>query len=47
MLGLSTFFLWQQNSKLSALIQAFELRNKEKTLAKEALQINYALQTGR
>jgi hypothetical protein len=45
MLGLSTFLLWNQNSKLTALNQAFELRNQEQKLAIESLQSDFALQT--
>jgi len=44
-LGLSTFVLWNQNSKLSALNQAFELRNQEQKLTIESLQNDFALQT--
>ena len=45
MLGLSTFLLWNQNSKLSSLNQAFELRNQEQTLAIESLQNDFSAQT--
>ena len=45
MLGLSTFVLWNQNSKLSALNQAFELRSQEQKLTIESLQNDFALQT--
>ena len=45
MLGLSTFLLWNQNSKLTALNQAFELRDAEQKLAIENLQSDFALQT--
>ena len=44
-LGLSTFVLWNQNSKLSALNQAFELRSQEQKLTIESLQKDFALQT--
>ena len=44
-LGLSTFVLWNQNSKLSALNQAFELRSQEQKLTIESLQNDFALQT--
>ena len=44
-LGLSTYLLWSENSKLSALNQAFELRDKEQKLAIESLQNDFALQT--
>lgn len=42
---LSTYFLWSENSKLSSLNQAFELRDKEQKLAIETLQNDFALQT--
>ena len=44
-LGLSTYLLWSENSKLSALNQAFELRDKEQKLAIESLQNDFTLQT--
>ena len=44
-LGLSSYLLWNENSKLSALNQAFELRNQEQMLAIESLQNDFALQT--
>jgi len=44
-LGLSSYLLWNENSKLSALNQAFELRNQEQKLAIESLQNDFALQT--
>ena len=44
-LGLSSFLLWNQNSKLSALNQAFELRNQEQKQAIESLQNDFATQT--
>ena len=44
-LGLSTFVLWNQNSKLSTLNQAFELRSQEQKLTIESLQNDFALQT--
>ena len=44
-MGLSTYLLWNENSKLSALNQAFELRNKEQKLAIESLQNDFATQT--
>jgi|TARA_B110000259_G_C13670610_1_gene264154 hypothetical protein len=44
-LGLSTFVLWNQNSKLSALNQAFELRSQEQKLTIDSLQNDFALQT--
>ena len=45
MLVLSTLLLWNQNSKLSALNQAFELRDQEQKLAIESLQNDFATQT--
>ena len=44
-LGLFSSVLWKQNSNLSALNQAFELRNQEQKLAIESLQNDFALQT--
>ena len=44
-LGLSSYLLWSENSKLSALNQAFELRNQEQKLAIESLQNDFTLQT--
>ena len=44
-LSLSVFLLWNQNSKLSALNQAFELRDQEQKAAIESLQNDFALQT--
>jgi hypothetical protein len=44
-MGLSTYLLWNENSKLSALNQAFEIRNQEQRLAIESLQNDFALQT--
>ena len=45
-LSLFSFVLWKQNSNLSALNQAFELRDAEQKLAIESLQNDFALQTG-
>ena len=42
---LTTYLLWNENSKLSALNQAFELRNQEQKLAIESLQNDFATQT--
>jgi len=42
---LATYLLWNENSKLSALNQAFELRNQEQKLAIESLQNDFATQT--
>ena len=42
---LATYLLWNENSKLSALNQAFEIRNQEQKLAIESLQNDFALQT--
>ena len=44
-LVLSSYLLWNENSKLSALNQAFELRNQEQKAAIESLQSDFALQT--
>jgi hypothetical protein len=44
-LGLSTYLLWSENSKLSALNLAFELRDQEQKLAIESLQNDFTLQT--
>ena len=44
-LGLFTLFLWNENSKLAELNQAFELRDKEQKLALETVQNDFALQT--
>ena len=44
-MGLTTYLLWNENSKLSALNQAFELRDAEQKAAIESLQSDFALQT--
>tara|TARA_R110002153_G_scaffold134026_1_gene283074 strand:- start:734 stop:1129 length:396 start_codon:yes stop_codon:yes gene_type:complete len=44
-MGLFTYLLWNENSKLSALNQAFELRNQEQKLAIESLQNDFVMQT--
>jgi len=44
-LVLSSYLLWNENSKLSALNQAFEIRNQEQKLAIESLQNDFTLQT--
>ena len=44
-MSLATYLLWNQNSKLSALNQAFEIRNQEQKLAIESLQNDFSLQT--
>jgi len=44
-LGLSSYLLWNENSKLSALNQVFEIRNQEQQLAIESLQNDFTLQT--
>jgi len=44
-LGLSTYLLWSENSKLSALNQAFELRDQEQKLTIESIQNDFTLQT--
>ena len=42
---LSNYFFWNQNNKLSALNQTFELRDKEQKAAIESLQNDFTLQT--
>jgi len=44
-MGLATYLLWNENSKLSSLNQAFELRDQEQKAAIESLQSDFALQT--
>ena len=44
-MSLTSYLLWNQNSKLSALNQAFELRDQEQKLAIESLQNDFATQT--
>ena len=44
-MGLATYLLWNENSKLSALNQAFELRDQEQKVAIESLQNDFAKQT--
>jgi hypothetical protein len=44
-IGLTTYLLWNENSKLSALNQAFELRDTEQKMAIESLQNDFATQT--
>ena len=44
-MSLATYLLWNQNSKLSALNQAFEIRDQEQKLAIESLQNDFTLQT--
>ena len=39
------YFLWNENAKLTALNQAFELRNQEQQAAIESLQNDFKLQT--
>ena len=39
------YFLWSENSRLSALNQAFELRDQEQQAAIESLQNDFKLQT--
>jgi len=45
-MGITGYFLWSENSRLSALNQAFELRDQEQKLAIESLQNDFKLQTG-
>tara|TARA_R100000544_G_scaffold12648_1_gene5678 strand:- start:234 stop:632 length:399 start_codon:yes stop_codon:yes gene_type:complete len=44
-LGLSSYLLWNENSKLSSLNQAFELRSQEQKETIESLQNDFSLQT--
>lgn len=44
-LGLFTLFLWNENSKLAELNQAFELRDKQQKEAIETLQQDFKTQT--
>ena len=44
-LGLFTFFLWNENSKLAELNQAFDLRDQEQKLALKTVTEDFALQT--
>jgi len=44
-LVLSSYLLWNENSKLSSLNQAFELRSQEQKQTIESLQNDFSLQT--
>lgn len=44
-LGLFTFFLWNENSRLAELNQAFDLRDKEQKQAIETLQNDFKTQS--
>jgi len=44
-LGLALYFLWNENTRLSGLNQAFELRDQEQKAAIESLQNDFKLQT--
>ena len=44
-LSLFTFFLWNENSRLAELNQAFELRDSQQKETIETLQSDFALQT--
>ena len=44
-MGITGYFLWSENSRLSALNQAFELRDQEQKLAIESLKNDFKLQT--
>jgi len=44
-MGLLTLFLWNENSRLAELNQAFELRDQEQKLAIESLQNDFKTQT--
>ena len=43
-LGLFTFFLWNENSRLAELNQAFELRDQEQKEAIKTLQEDFKTQ---
>ena len=45
MLAIGGYFLWSENTRLSALNQAFELRDQEQKAAIESLQNDFKLQT--
>ena len=44
-LGVALYFLWNENASLSALNQAFEIRNQEQKAAIEQLQVDFKKQT--
>ncbi len=44
-LGIALYFLWNENTRLSALNQAFEIRNQEQKAAIEQLQVDFKKQT--
>ena len=44
-LGIALYFLWNENASLSALNQAFEIRNQEQKAAIEQLQVDFKKQT--
>jgi hypothetical protein len=44
-LAIGLYFLWNENTRLSALNQAFELRDQEQKAAIESLQNDFKLQT--
>ena len=44
-LGLGGYLLWSENTKLSALNQAFELRDQEQKAAIQTLQNDFKIQT--
>ena len=44
-LGLFTFFLWNENSRLAELNQAFELRDREQKEAIKTLQEDFKTQS--
>ena len=44
-LGLGGYLLWSENTKLSALNQAFELRDQEQKAAIQTLQNDFKVQT--
>jgi hypothetical protein len=44
-LGIALYFLWNENTRLSALNQAFEIRSQEQKAAIEQLQVDFKKQT--
>ena len=44
-LGLGGYLLWSENTRLSALNQAFELRDQEQKAAIQTLQNDFKIQT--
>ena len=44
-LGIALYFLWNENTRLSALNQAFEIRNQEQLATIETMQNDFAVQS--